>query len=118
VSHDDHARTVDALRDMITSIDTIGRFIAGRTADELAGDEAHVEAIRAKFITLGEAAWRIPEALRHQNENIPWTKIRQYRNFMVHVYDRVRVEPMWITATTSLPPLRAQLTDMLHNLKP
>jgi uncharacterized protein with HEPN domain len=40
-----------------------------------------------------------------------------FRDILIHDYDRVITEILWITATKELPPLKAQLLQILEDEK-
>lgn len=73
-----------------------------------------VYAVRAAFITLGEAAGHIPDTVRHRFPDIPWREMRHFRNFMVHVYPQVDPTHLYRTVKGDLPPLRDQLRSVLQ----
>lgn len=108
-------RIEDSLRHMIESIDAVRQFLEGFTRETLADDERTIFAIRAAFITLGEACGRLPRPYRDSHAHVPWAKIRHFRNFMIHVYDKIDVEPLWDTAQNDLPSLRDQLVELLDD---
>lgn len=100
------------LKDMLDAAEAIERFTAG--LDEL--DEKTAEAVRAKFITLGEATGRLPAEFRASHPGIPWDDIRRHRNFMVHMYDAIDPARMLRTVRTDLPVLRQALTKLCDQL--
>lgn len=55
----------------------------------------------------------IPEDVMEAHPEIEWGDIRHFRNFMIHVYDRVDPRRLHETATQDLPPLLAKLRAML-----
>ncbi|HHN78779.1 MAG TPA: DUF86 domain-containing protein [Phycisphaerales bacterium] len=105
-----------SLGDMIESIDAIGSFLEGVDRESFASDLKTMYATRAAFTTLGEAANRLPESFRDAHDGVPWKDIRRFRNFVVHVYDKIDVSLMWDTAVQDLPPLREQLAKLLESM--
>ena len=101
------------LADMLDAIDAIGRFTAGMSRESFADDEKTIFAVRAAFITLGEACGRLPQPFRDAHPEVPWRKVRHFRNFMIHVYDRIQTDPIWDTVEKDLPPLREQIQSLL-----
>ncbi|MEN1706539.1 MAG: HepT-like ribonuclease domain-containing protein [Planctomycetota bacterium] len=106
------------LSHMIEAVDLIAAFLDDRSADEIREDLKALHAIRSAFMQLGEAANRIPAAYRDQHPAVPWEQIRKYRNFIVHAYDMILVDPLWDTASKHVPPLREPLRAMLDDLPP
>jgi uncharacterized protein with HEPN domain len=62
---------------------------------------------------VGEAASRIPVAIRRRHPNIPWAQIIAMRNRLIHGYDIVDYDIVWSTVSEDLPPLIAELEKML-----
>jgi uncharacterized protein with HEPN domain len=62
---------------------------------------------------LGEAASRIPVAIRESYPEVPWAQIIGMRNRLVHGYDIVDYDIVWSTVTEDLPPLIAELEKVL-----
>lgn len=106
------------LEHMLEATDAAAEFLADLPPDAEELDLKSSYAFRAVFITLGEAANRIPESYRDRHTDVPWAEIRQYRNFMVHVYHAIDAKRMRGVADESLPPLREQIIAMLDALPP
>lgn len=103
---------------MLEAADAIAAFIAGLDRESFGNDLKTIYAVRAAFITLGEAAGRLPENFRAAHPKIPWKQVRHYRNFMIHVYDRIDTNPMWETASRHVPVLREQIKSLLDECRP
>lgn len=62
---------------------------------------------------VGEAASRIPIAIRRRHSKIPWAQIVAMRNRLIHGYDIVDYDIVWSTVAEDLPPLIAELEKLL-----
>ena len=62
---------------------------------------------------LGEAARRVPDSIRGSHPSIPWRQIVGTRDRLIHGYDQVDLEVLWIIVQSQLPPLIAQLDAIL-----
>ena len=62
---------------------------------------------------IGEAANFIPEDIRQAYPQIPWDKMRGFRNIVVHKYFSVSLPLLWQTTQTNLPPLVENLEQIL-----
>lgn len=102
---------------MLVAAEAIEQFVAGVTRDEFCDDLKTIYAVRAGFITIGEASGEVPEAFRDEHPEVPWRDIRQFRNFMVHVYFEVSPERLYETAIAEIPPLTASLRALIKKLK-
>ena len=67
---------------------------------------------------LGEAVAKLPEAVKSAHPDVPWPKVRHFRNFMVHVYLDVDPSHLFATAKKDLPVLAAQLRRTLGEYPP
>ena len=101
---------------MVEAIDAIDRFTKDMDQTAFVNDEKTIFAVRAAFITLGEAAGSIPQAFRNTHPGVPWREVRHFRNFMIHVYDRIDPNPLWETLQNDLPALRDAIRAILDSL--
>lgn len=98
---------------MLENIDRIASFIGGLSLDEFIRDERAIFAVSYAFVRLGEAARHIPQDVVDANPSIEWREIRQFRNFMVHVYQAVDPARLHDTALTSLSLLRTRFRHLM-----
>jgi uncharacterized protein with HEPN domain len=66
------------LSDIIESIDKIKRYTLGYTFEEFLNDSKTSDAVVRNFEIIGEAANRIPEEIRDQNNQINWHRIKGF----------------------------------------
>jgi uncharacterized protein with HEPN domain len=64
---------------------------------------------------VGEAASRVPVTIQQRHPKIPWPQIIGMRNRLVHGYDIVDYDVIWSTVTEDLPPLIAELEEILSS---
>ena len=107
--HDD---TV-ALRHMLDYSKTAQRLIAGRSCQDLDTDEMLQLALARAVEVIGEAAARVPSAIRQIHPEITWTQIISARNRLIHGYDMVNLDILWHIVTSDLPLLIQQLEAIL-----
>lgn len=98
---------------MLEDIERIQRFIASLDRDAFMSDEQVVYAVCSAFVRLGEAVGYIPDEIREAHPEIEWRQIRQFRNFMIHVYEQVDPAHLYETAKTDLPALEQKLHSLL-----
>jgi len=98
---------------MIEAIDLINSFTSGLDEQAFVQSPMAIAAVRACFITIGEASGRLPEDFRQAHPEVPWGDARHFRNFLVHVYDMVEPPQLWRTIVQDLPPLREKLAAIL-----
>jgi len=87
----------------------------GRTREEFLADRtANLAVVRLPEI-VGEAANRIPPSDRDRHPQVPWAQVIGLRNRLAHGYDRVDLDIVWQIVTRHLPPLVAQLDNILSS---
>jgi len=88
-------------------------LVRGRSRGDLDTDrQLNLSAVRLLEV-LGEAASRIPSDVRARYPQIQWTQIVGMRNRLIHAYDFIDFNTIWQTLTVDLPPLIAQLEQIL-----
>ncbi len=65
---------------------------------------------------IGEAAWRLSQALKDRHPEPPWKLIAGMRHALVHNYFEVDWAEVYVTATRDVPALRPQIQDIILNL--
>lgn len=61
---------------------------------------------------IGEAAGRITEASAAELPDLPWRKMKNLRNFIVHEYEGVNMGIIWGIVTDELPKVIAALDGL------
>jgi uncharacterized protein with HEPN domain len=79
-------------------------------------DEKTQDAVIRQLSVIGEAAARLPIALKTKHPEIPWKKVIGMRNIIIHEYADIRVESIWETVERDLPGLRDTVEAALRNL--
>lgn len=65
---------------------------------------------------IGEAARALSTALKQKYDRVPWTKIVDLRNLLVHEYFRIDVEIVWSIVESDLPDLKQNIAVILEEL--
>lgn len=81
-------------------------------------NEDAVDAAFGRVIIIGEAINRLPSHLLEKNPDIPWRRIADMRNYLVHVYFGVNLSVLWDTVTVEVPRLRARVELIIAELEP
>ncbi len=78
----------------------------------------HVEtlALTRLIEVLGEAARRVPEAVRVERSEIPWRQIVGTRDRLIHGYDQVDLDILWAIVRDQLPVLVRDLDAALKEI--
>ena len=88
-------------------------MVRGRTRAQLDSDrQLNLSLVRLLEI-VGEAAGRVPAEDRASHPDIPWAEIVGLRNRLIHGYDSVDFDILWLIVSDDLPPLVAALETAL-----
>lgn len=64
--------------------------------------------------TLGEAARRVPAAIRERHRAIPWPEIVGMRHKIVHDYLTIDFDLVWDVVSVEIPKLLPELESLLE----
>lgn len=98
---------------MLDTAEKAVQHLEGITRDDYDRNEILQLALVHLIQTLGEAARRVSVAFRQSHPEIPWAAIVGMRHRVVHDYLHVDFEIVWRVATGDLPPLIAQLRNVV-----
>ncbi|MCM1982879.1 HepT-like ribonuclease domain-containing protein [Lyngbya confervoides] len=102
----------ERLLDIEEAIAKIERYsVQGRS--EFMENELIQTWILFQFQVIGEAARSVSEATRAKYSEVPWQDIIDFRNLLVHEYFRVNLNVVWLIVERELPPLKAQVSEIL-----
>lgn len=93
------------VEDILESINRVMRYTEGIDETSFSEDEKTVDAVLRNMTVIGEAARALPPEIEARYPNVPWGKMRGFRNVVVHEYFGVSVPILWQTVRTNLPPL-------------
>jgi len=82
-------------------------------ADTFFSDEKTFDAVLMNFVIIGEAVARLTEELKGQEKQIPWPKIKGFRNIVAHDYFGVDAEEVWQIIKNNLPELEKEIDKIL-----
>lgn len=101
------------VEDILQSIEDVETFTSGQTFQEFESDKKTYFAVIRSLEILGEASHHVPDAIKKNHPDIPWRKMKDFRNVLIHEYFGVDPEVVWTTLQTELLPLRKKLKAML-----
>lgn len=109
----------DFLNDMVMACRSILRFTDGMTLDIYLFDEKTRYAVMRGYEILGEAVRHLPEALKLDHPDIPWTTMAAVRNRIVHGYFGIDDSILFTTIDQDLKPLLPRLEALAraHGIK-
>jgi len=95
----------DYINDILNSMELSQDFIKDLRLDSFKKDEKTQFAVIRCLEIIGEAAKRLPEILRDSKPDIPWKAMAGMRDRLIHGYDVVDPEIIWITVTKTIPEI-------------
>ena len=101
------------VEDMLEAIERIDSYVDGMSLKEFLADPRTQDAVLRNLEVLGEASKRVPFHIQHRHSDIPWSRIGDMRNILVHEYHSVDPAIILDAARHDLPPLVAPLKAVL-----
>ncbi len=84
------------LLDIDAAARRITGFVRGFTFEQFVEDERTWSAVLYQISVIGEAVKRLSESFRAQHPSIPWPQMAGMRNKVIHGYDTVDFERVWV----------------------
>ena len=101
------------LRHMLDAAKEALEFAVGKSRKDLDDDRMLTLAITKSIEIIGEAATKVTESCKAENDNIPWNDITSMRNRLIHGYFDINLDIVWETIQTDLPELIESLQKVL-----
>jgi uncharacterized protein with HEPN domain len=112
-------RLPDYLQHIVEAVERVRTYTDQITRDSFLSSPMIQDAVIRNLEVIGEACRNV---LRHHGEfvalhpEIPWHKPYGMRNSLSHGYFNIDLIQVWDTAITDLPPLAAQIRDLLDQM--
>jgi uncharacterized protein with HEPN domain len=104
------------LHDILISMNRIQEYIGKLTYLDFKNNQLVFDAVIRNFEIIGEAVKALPDDLKNENPQIPWSKMYRLRNIVTHHYFGIDYEMIWEIATTYLPHNQADIQILLEQL--
>ena len=101
------------LIDILQATEAINRSLRHRSFSEFEADEDVHDATLFRLIAIGEAAARLPSAVRHRYPGVPWIDMIAFRNRAVHAYFAIDWRIVWDTAQHDIPLVHRHVAAIL-----
>ncbi|MFG6177844.1 DUF86 domain-containing protein [Halomonas sp. THAF12] len=98
--------------DMIGFAEKVLSYTEGLDQDSFLAHDLTYDATLRNLELIGEAATRIPDAVRHQYSQIPWRMIIATRNRLIHAYLGIDDDTVWSIIQDNIPQLLEQLNGI------
>jgi uncharacterized protein with HEPN domain len=100
------------VEDMIAFCERVTQYTQGLDAGRFVADRLRYDATLRNLELIGEAASRIPEAVRSAHPEIPWRLVIATRNRLIHGYLGIDNDTLWSIIRDDIPPLLIALRAM------
>ncbi|MDR3182598.1 MAG: DUF86 domain-containing protein [Planctomycetaceae bacterium] len=104
------------LQDILKSLKQITAVTTDKDFETFIGDEVLVLAVERCFTIAGEAANKVPADAQQKHPEVPWRKMTDFRNVVVHEYDGIDYSKMWNIIKNDVPQVLACLEQVLNGL--
>ena len=101
------------LEDIVAAADRIASYVEGVTRSKFEADQMRIDAVIRNLGIIGEATKQIPDVIREKAPSIAWHNIAGLRNKVIHVYFNVDMDIIWDAVQSKLPPLKAQIQQLI-----
>jgi uncharacterized protein with HEPN domain len=100
--------------DLVDSTRAVREYLAGISRERWDEDRVLRDAVLYRLLLLGEIASAIPDSLRDRYPDVPWRKIRAFRNLAVHRYLSVDWAVVWQISQQEMPVLEEQAMGIMR----
>ncbi len=83
-------------------------------ADKFYHDQKSFDASMMQFIVIGEIISRLDEKFKISHNEIPWQKIKDFRNIIAHDYFGIDADEIWDIINNKLLPLKNDIHGLLE----
>ena len=110
-------KDIGRLLHIITAIENIHEFLAGKTAEDFLMDKMLYYAVVKNMEIIGEAAYMLTNDFRTTHTSVSWNDIIRMRHILVHGYYQVDSSIVWATIKNDLPALESQVKEFLKEME-
>ena len=97
------------------AISKIEEFISSfNDAESFFESKVHFDAVLMNFVFIGESVEKLQKDFRESHSDIPWQKIKDFRNLIAHDYLGVDAEEVWQIIGTHLKRFKEQITVIIE----
>lgn len=102
----------DYINDILKSMEFSQKFIKDCNLQSFKDDDKTQFAVIRCLEIIGEATKRLPDSLKESNPDIPWKAMAGMRDRLIHGYDVIDYEIIWITVTKTIPDIIQKIQEL------
>lgn len=103
------------LNALIESIEKIELYSQDfEDADTFYHDQKSFDASMMQFVVIGEIITRLDEKFKTSHAEIPWQKIKDFRNIIAHDYFGIDADEIWDIINNKLLPLKNDILKLVE----
>ena len=102
--------------DVIEAIDKIFQYTKELSYGEFCANNMVIDAVVRNITIIGEATDNVPAEIKKTHSDIPWRKIKDMRNTIIHEYFGVDKKVLWKTIQNDLSPLKRQIAELIDEI--
>jgi uncharacterized protein with HEPN domain len=102
------------VQDMLDSAIKIQDYTKDYSFEQFIDDDKTIDAVVRNFGIIGEAATRVHPDFQIENSQIPWKKLKGYRNRLIHEYFGVDYQIVWDIISDDLNMLVEALKKIIN----
>ena len=103
------------LTSILESVNKIRNFTEGiASSKEFYEDEKTFDSVLMNFIVIGESVAKLSEDVRERYPQVPWNKIKSFRNIIAHNDFGIDEEEVWQLISSHLPSLDKEIRKILN----
>ncbi|MEK6924629.1 MAG: DUF86 domain-containing protein [Nanoarchaeota archaeon] len=101
------------LQDIKESINQIESYLKGISQVEFNKNLMLQDAVIRRLEIIGEASKNIPGSLKEKNRHVPWIRMQNYRDFIIHSYFEASLSRIWVVATKEIKEIKEAMKNII-----
>ncbi len=106
-------KDIIVLNKVLSEIQMCFEMLGDTTLEVFLEDEKLKRAVAMTVINIGELVKNLSDDTRTKYSHIPWRAIAGMRDIAAHKYQTLRMEDVYNTVKTDLPPLKSNIVIIL-----
>lgn len=106
------------LLSILESIEKIEEYSSGfNDPEDFYHDSKSFDATMMQFVIIGEMITKLDESFKKKHSDIPWIKIKDFRNIIAHDYFGIDSDEIWDIIQNKIKPLKKDIEHLLNNVQ-